>query len=137
MNQAKNISRRAAMVLAACFLLAPTPASSQEGKVETGEAGLSAPEKIFEELWGVFHERYAFFKTRGVDWKAQYRKHRPKVTAKTTDEELFRILSELLAPLKDGHVTLTIKGKGQKKKEFCPEEPSDFEREFPSRKLQK
>ncbi|HBO53432.1 MAG TPA: hypothetical protein DD471_15700, partial [Planctomycetes bacterium] len=137
MNHLKNKSCRAALILVACSLLAPTPAPSQEGKAGAEKAGLSAPEKVFEELWGVFNERYAFFKLRGVDWKAQYRKHRPRVSAKTTDDELFRILSELLAPLKDGHVTLAIKGKGKKKKEFCPEEQSDFEREFPSRKLQK
>ena len=137
MNHLKNQSCWAALILVACSLLVAIPAPSQDEKGGAEKAGLSAPEKIFEELWGVFNERYAFFKLREVDWKAQYRKHRSRVTAKTTDEELFGILSELLAPLKDGHVTLAIKGKGKDKKEFCPEEQSDFEREFPSRKLQK
>ncbi|MFP6738893.1 MAG: S41 family peptidase [Planctomycetota bacterium] len=133
----KNKSCWAALILVAGSLLATTPAPSQDEKTGPEKAGLSAPEEVFEELWGVFNERYAFFKLREVDWKAQYRKHRSRVTAKTTDDELFRILSELLAPLKDGHVTLAIKGKGKKKKEFCPEEQADFERKFPSRKLQK
>ena len=137
MNHLKNIPCWAALILGACSLLAPTPAFSQDEKAGAEKTALSAPEKVFEELWGVFNERYAFFKLKEVDWKAQYRKHRPRVSAKTTDDELFRILSELLTPLEDGHVTLAIKGKGKKKKEFCPEEPSDFEREFPSRKLQK
>ena len=137
MNHLKNQSCRAALILVACSLLVATPAPSQDEKAGAEKAGLSAPEKIFEELWGVFNERYAFFKLKKVDWKAQYGKHRPRVSAKTTDDELFGILSELLAPLKDGHVTLAIKGKGKKKKEFCPEEQADFEREFPSRKLQK
>ena len=143
MNNLKNQSCWAALILVACSLLAPTPAPSQDEKAGAEKAALSPPEKVFEELWGAFNERYAFFKLRGVDWKAQYRKHRPRVSAKTTDDELFRILSELLTPLKDGHVTLTItgrgkeKGKKKEKKEFCPEEQADFEREFPSRKLQK
>ena len=137
MNHQKNTDCWTVLIFVACALLAPAPAISQEGKAGAEKAGLSAPEKVFEELWGVFNDRYAFFKLKEVDWKAQHRKHRPRVTAKTTDDELFGILSEMLAPLKDGHVTLAIKGKGKKKKEFCPEEQSDFEREFPSRKLQK
>ena len=124
-------------MLFACALLVPESAVSQEANAEAKKAELSAPEKVFEELWGVFNERYAFFKLKEVDWNGQYRKHRPRVSAKTTDDELFRILSEMLTPLKDGHVTLTIKGKGKKKKQFSPEEESDFDREFSSRKLRK
>ena len=52
-------------------------------------AELSAPEKIFETLWQTFHERYAFFKLRRVDWQKHYKTFRPKVTQDTTDEELF------------------------------------------------
>ena len=48
-------------------------------------AELSEPEKNFEALWKTFHERYAFFKLRGVDWQKQYKTHRPKVTKDTTD----------------------------------------------------
>ena len=131
------------VILPAVFVLMAwaLPAPAQEKNAGKEKPDLSAPEKVFEELWGVFHQRYAFFKLRGVDWKKQYEAHRPRVNAKTNDEELFKILSELLAPLKDGHVTLAIKGKGKEKKkekkEYCPEEPADFEREFPSRKLQK
>ena len=106
MNHPKNQSCWAVLILVAFTLLAPTPAPSQEGKAGAEKAGLSAPEKVFEELWGVFNERYAFFQLKEVDWKVQYRKHRPRVTSKTTDDELFGILSEMLAPLKASGVRL-------------------------------
>ena len=91
------------------------------------------PETNFEELWQTFHKRYAFFELREVDWKKQYETFRPKVTKETTDEELFRILCEMLAPLKDGHVNL--KARGAFKGKFNPEEQPFFYREFSKQDL--
>ena len=98
-------------------------------------AELSEPEKNFEALWKTFHERYAFFKLRGVDWQAQYKTHRPRVTKATSDEELFKVMCEMLKPLRDGHVNL--KAKGVKKKTFNAEDTPRFLKEFDSRKLEK
>ena len=67
------------------------------------------PETNFEELWKTFHHRYPFFALRNVDWAMQYATYRPKVTKKTSDDELFDIFSQMLAPLNDGHVELTAK----------------------------
>ena len=66
------------------------------------------PEKNFEELWKTFHNRYPFFKLRNVDWKKQYDSYRPKVTSDTSDDELFDILCQMLAPLHDGHVSISM-----------------------------
>ncbi|MDE0736283.1 MAG: hypothetical protein OSB47_10700, partial [Pirellulaceae bacterium] len=55
----------------------------------------SKPEALFEELWSTFSERYAFFKLRGVDWKAQRNKYRPQVKADTTDDQLFDIFLDI------------------------------------------
>ena len=60
---------------------------------------LSKPEALFEELWGTFSERYAFFELRGVDWEAQRRKYRPLVNAETSDEQLFELFCKMLKPL--------------------------------------
>ncbi len=100
-------------------------------------ANLSAPEKNFETLWKTFHERYAFFKLRGVDWQKQYKAYRPKVTKDTTDEELFKIMCDMLKPLKDGHVNLKAKGLGGKKKTFNSEDTPRFFKEFNTGKLEK
>jgi hypothetical protein len=87
------------------------------------------PEETFETLWTTFHNRYPFFEIRNVDWHEQYDRYRPKVTAETTDQELFDILCGLLAPLNDGHVTLTATISG-KRRHFCPEKTPRFWQEF-------
>ena len=93
---------------------------------------LSQPEALFEELWGTFSERYAFFELRGVDWNAQRKKFRPMVTADTTDDELFDIFCKMLKPLNDGHVNL--KARGSKRRIFNAETEARFYQEFSSNK---
>lgn len=64
------------------------------------------PEQNFEVFWQTFEENSALFNLTKVDWKALYEKFRPQVTANTTDDELFSILSALVAPLNDGHTSI-------------------------------
>ena len=79
----------------------------------------------------MFHKRYPFFEKREVDWKQQYDTYRPRVTAHTSEDELFDICCEMINPLNDGHVELKAKGgKGRKKRYFNPEVKPDFWREF-------
>lgn len=94
------------------------------------------PEKNFEELWKTFHDRYPFFELRGVDWKKQYEIYRPKVTAKTTDDELFDIFCQMLEPLNDGHVRLIMKKSVERKeRSFTPEKTPGFWQEFTSQQI--
>lgn len=74
---------------------------------------LSLPEKTFECLWKIFDGEYALFGVKNVDWNAIYRIYRPKVTSKTTDDELFDILSRMLSHLNDNHIHLTWKEKNR------------------------
>ena len=69
------------------------------------------PERNFESLWRTFHNRYPFFELRNVDWKKQYDTYRPKVTTRTSDDELFDIFCQMLDPLDDGHVELKAKAR--------------------------
>jgi len=64
----------------------------------------SMQELNFEVFWQTFEDNYAFFEFKGVDWKETYSKHRPRVTAKISDDELFQILTDMVRPLKDGHI---------------------------------
>jgi carboxyl-terminal processing protease len=94
------------------------------------------PEMNFEKLWKTFHNRYPFFELRNVDWKKQYDIYRPKVTRETSDDELFHIFCEMLAPLHDGHVELIAKAsKDRKKRYFTPEKKPRFWQEFTSRDI--
>lgn len=66
----------------------------------------NTPVGIFENLWTTFNDEYAVFEERGVNWDSQYQIYRPMVNDKTTDDELFNILSQMLASLDDGHVRM-------------------------------
>ena len=87
------------------------------------------PERNFEVIWKTFNKRYPFFKLRKVDWNKQYRTYRPKVTGKTSNDELFNIVCRMLAPLNDGHIELKAKLRG-KKRYFNPERKPRFWQEF-------
>ena len=94
------------------------------------------PERSFEQLWNTFHRRYPFFALRNVDWTIQYKTYRPKVTSKTSDDELFHIFSQMLAPLNDGHVELIAKaGLTHGKRYFNPERKPRFRQEFTKREI--
>jgi len=88
-------------------------------------------EKNFEELWKTFFDRYPFFKLRNVDWNSQYDIFRPKVLPDTSEDELFDIFCDMLAPLNDGHVELMAKTSGDDgERYFNPELKPRFWQEF-------
>jgi hypothetical protein len=93
------------------------------------------PERNFEELWATFYNSYPFFEVRNVDWSTQYSIFRPRVTAKTTDHELFDIICQMLEPLNDGHVELEAT-LGGRNKWYTPEQPPYFHREFSDRNIE-
>lgn len=70
-----------------------------------------SPEAVFENLWNTFNEEYAPFEERNVDWQTAYNTFRPMISQSMTDDELFSVLSKMLAILDDGHVSLTAPGK--------------------------
>ena len=93
-------------------------------------------EKNFEELWKTFFDRYPFFKLRNVDWNRQYDIFRPKVSPDTSEDELFDIFCDMLAPLNDGHVELMAKTSGDDRKQyFNPELKPRFWQEFTKQEI--
>ncbi|MFB9077107.1 S41 family peptidase [Flavobacterium procerum] len=70
---------------------------------------LSRPEKDFETFWTTFRDNYAFFELKKVNWDESYKKFRPMITEKTTEKQLLQTFEEMVAPLKDGHITI-LKG---------------------------
>jgi carboxyl-terminal processing protease len=69
-------------------------------------AKLKDPEYNFEVFYHSFKENYPFFKLHNVDWDRIYKTYRPKVTAKTTDDELLEIFSAVIKSFNDPHVSL-------------------------------
>lgn len=64
----------------------------------------SDPLVNFDAFWATFQEQYAFFNERGVDWNALGEELRSRLTADSSDEALFEVLSEMVIRLCDPHV---------------------------------
>lgn len=67
--------------------------------------------QTFDSLWKIMDDNYAFFRLRGVNWKEQSEKLRPRLKNLTNDADLFLLLSEMIDPLDDGHTSLLGEGK--------------------------
>lgn len=65
-----------------------------------------SPTANFDALWKEFDTRYSFFEIKKINWDSLNAVYRPQVTSQTSDNQLFQIMSQLLANLKDGHVNL-------------------------------
>ncbi len=73
----------------------------------------SPPEQIFETVWETFDQQYALFEVKSVNWQALHDEYRPQVTRKTTDEQLFEVLTGMMAHLNDNHAMLTAESLGR------------------------
>ncbi|KZN50405.1 S41 family peptidase [Pseudoalteromonas luteoviolacea] len=67
----------------------------------------ASPHAVFDYFWHTFNDYYAFFSVKDLDWQAQYQQYRAQVTDTMTDEALFTLLSDMVAPLQDMHVTIS------------------------------
>jgi hypothetical protein len=63
----------------------------------------------YQVFWATFAENYPFFALHYMNWLAVDKKFRPQVTPKTTPEELFHILSDMIEPLHDAHTNVRAK----------------------------
>jgi hypothetical protein len=67
--------------------------------------------EAFDKLWEAFDRDYAMFTLRpGVDWNASRARFRPLALASGTTEEFAGVCADMLRPLRDLHVWLTVAG---------------------------
>lgn len=64
------------------------------------------PRGNFDALWSIIDRNYCFFEYKNIDWDAVYQKYSPRVTADMGNDALFKLMGDMLAELKDGHVNL-------------------------------
>ena len=68
------------------------------------------PRGNFEALWKTIDEHYCFFDYKkeqyGLDWDAVHEKYSLQIADDMTDTQLFEVLGNMLAELKDGHVNM-------------------------------
>jgi carboxyl-terminal processing protease len=67
------------------------------------------PEYLFELFYSTLKENYAFAKERTLDWNQIYKDYRPKITSKTTQQDLFNWLGEIVTMTKDQHTKIISK----------------------------
>lgn len=66
----------------------------------------SSPRENFEALWRIMDENYCFFQYKQVDWDEVYDRYSPLVKDTMNQYELFDLLGDMLAEVKDGHTNL-------------------------------
>ncbi|MGW1883770.1 S41 family peptidase [Streptomyces sp. NPDC001970] len=66
----------------------------------------SNPVAVFDTFWQTFEENYPFFAAKGIDWHAVRDRYRPRIHVDTSDDELFAVLSDMVRPLHDAHVSI-------------------------------
>lgn len=68
------------------------------------------PKGNFEALWKIMDEHYCFFDYKneeyGLDWNQVYLKYSQQIDQGMTDDQLFEVLGNMLAELRDGHVNM-------------------------------
>lgn len=65
-------------------------------------------EKNFKVFWETFHDNYAFFKERNINWKQVYEEYLPRVKKIDSQKEFAGILLEIVKKIGDGHIRLEI-----------------------------
>lgn len=78
---------------------------------------------LFDIVWQTFAENYAFFELRDIDWSAARATWRAKLTADSTEEELFEVVAGMLRSLGDHHVELRAEGFDYEAESSLPDYP--------------
>jgi hypothetical protein len=66
----------------------------------------NTPRGNFDALWTILDRSYCFFEYKDIDWNAVYHKYSARITPDITNDALFKLMGEMLAELRDGHVNL-------------------------------
>ena len=69
-----------------------------------------SPRGNFEALWRIIDEHYCFLDYKkaeyGLDWNEVYQRYQKQMHEGMTEKQLFEVLTNMLAELRDGHVNL-------------------------------
>lgn len=76
-----------------------------------GPGARTEPRQLYQLIIRAFDRFYASFDARQMDWAAQKARFAARANALETDEQLFDLLSEMVKPLRDGHVNVTWSGR--------------------------
>ncbi|MFD2200833.1 S41 family peptidase [Shivajiella indica] len=101
-----------------------------------GEEPQNTPVENFEVLWNEFDRMYALFEVKNLDWNQIYLEYKPRVNDNMSSDELFDLVSEMLAELNDGHVWMVKPDPGFRRFDSGPVYPKgDFDLDLVRNKL--
>jgi hypothetical protein len=103
-----------------CALLASAACGS------ASEPSADTPLEAFDVVWKAFDRTYPYFVLKGADWAAARATYRPRATVAADVAELNRILTEMLAPLRDLHVWIESPG-GTRVATYQPTAPRNWD----------
>ena len=85
------------------------------------------PKGNFEALWAILDRNYCFFKYKEIDWDAIYLDYSARVTPDMGSDALFKLLGQMLAELKDGHVNLSTSHDITRYWQWHEDHPANFD----------
>ncbi len=88
------------------------------------------PKGNFDALWNIIDRNYCFFEYKDIDWNKIYEEYSSRVTNDISSEGLFKIMGQMLAELKDGHVNLSATHDISRYWEWQESYPSNFDSEI-------
>jgi hypothetical protein len=99
-----SLVRLAAAAFFFCALI-----SSGCGDLIVGEPDRTDNVVDFEAAWSITKSVYPYFEFKGINWDSLHTVYRARAE-RSKGDEIFAVLFDLLAELRDGHVGLTTKG---------------------------
>ena len=97
MNRRKEMKR---LIAIGCVLLVALLGC------EKGSEYDPSPRENFETLWRIMDENYCFFSYKEIDWDEVHDRYSVQLTDTMNQFELFDLMADMLAELKDGHTNL-------------------------------
>ncbi|MBS1557375.1 MAG: S41 family peptidase [Bacteroidetes bacterium] len=99
----KSILKKIYSVLLIVSLLATHQSIAKQKKVKPQ---VPEPQVTFEAFWKLFNNHYGLFKVKKLNWDSVGNLYRNRVTATTSEEELYQLFGEMILLLGDNHVNL-------------------------------
>ena len=91
----------------------------------------------FNSFWETFHENYAFFKERNINWQNVYDEYLPKVKAINSDKSFGILLKEIVNKFNDSHIRLELPETSQSQTFNSPYSKGDILNNITSKYLTK
>lgn len=85
------------------------------------------PKGNFDALWTIIDRNYCFFEYKNIDWDGVYQKYSVRVTPDMGNDALFKLMGDMLAELKDGHVNLIASHNISRYWQWYQDFPSNFD----------